>query len=93
MKIYSGIIEEISERDPYETGHKKRLVKLREDAKQSVWIEFKGALLNTLERDFKVDDTVSVATEIVSSQSRRNVRFNNIYAKGINRVNLSKSAY
>ncbi len=93
MKIYTGIIEEISERDPYNTGHKKRLVKVREDAKQSVWIEFKGPQLTVLEREFDVNDSVSVATENVSSKSRNQTRFNNIYAKGIDRVNLSQSAY
>jgi hypothetical protein len=83
MKVYTGFIQEITEIDPYKTGHVKKIITLKEDDDQVSFIEFLGeSMLKTLDQ-FALYDRVSITAFHKGSQSRKGLRFNNIIAKSI----------
>lgn len=86
MKIYNGIIKEISPVDPDGTGHQKQRVVIEENEKQLSEIEFNGKMKISLLSDFQVHDRVIIAACNKGSRSRRSGKFhNNIIAQTIKR--------
>jgi hypothetical protein len=83
MKTYNGYIEDITDVDPYNTGHTKKIVTIKEDENQVSFIEFLGnQILKTLE-EFKIYDRVTITAFHKGSVSQKGLRFNNIIAKSI----------
>lgn len=86
MKIYTGLLKEISQVDPDKTGHKKQRVVIEEEFNQLSEIEFNGARMLTSLSEFQIQDRVIIAACNKGSRSRKSGKFhNNIIAKSIKR--------
>ena len=86
MKIYTGIIIDISELDPDGTGHQKRKIQLKEEINQTSFIEFNGNRMLALLSKFKPGDNVLIGAVNKGSISRSGAKYNNIIAKSIQAV-------
>lgn len=83
MKIYNGLIREISELDPDNSGHNKRRVIIEEQGRQMCEIEFYGNQMLSLLEECSVHDRVIIAAFNKGSRSKSGKFHNNIIAKSI----------
>lgn len=87
MTILHGTISEISQIDPNNTGFQKQILTLHSTDNQSMFVEFRGHILDRLE-SFKDGDTVQIVVQFKGSISRKSgIKFNNLIAKSIQHAN------
>jgi hypothetical protein len=91
MKIYQGLIEDITNNDPYNTGHNKKIVTIKESDNQTSFIEFLGDKMLNLLNEYKIYDQVIIAAVNKGSVSAKGLRFNNLIAKSIKKSELCKT--
>ena len=84
MKIYPGIIKNISENDPYNQRHNKKQVEILEIDGQTAYIDFVGDRMLNLLDHFSIQDQVIIAAINKGNISLKTKKcFNNIIAKSI----------
>lgn len=83
-KIYQGLIREISNVDPDQTGHQKQRVVIEEEYRQLSEIEFNGSKMLQALQGYKINDNVIIAAYNKGSRSKKCGKFyNNIIANTI----------
>ena len=84
MKIYPGIIKNISDNDPYNQSHNKKQVEILENDGQTAYIDFVGDRMLNLLDHFSIQDQVIIAAINKGNISLKTKKcFNNIIAKSI----------